>query len=101
MTTATELAALRASFEAFLKSYDATASDAAAERKELMQAVANLTRAQERLTADMAEVKPVADMVSGVRAKLTGALLVLGIIGAVVWAGVQFFRQQIIDFLGA
>lgn len=101
MTTATELAALRASFEAFLKTYDTTSAEAATERKELMQAVANLAKAQDKLSADMAEVKPVTDMVSGVRAKLTGAMIVLGVIGAVIWAGVQFFKQQIINWLGS
>ena len=99
MTTATELAALRASFEAFLKTYDAATSEAATERKEMMTAFGKLTASQDQLSRDMSEVKPVTDMVTSFRAKATGALLVLGLFGAIIWSGVQFFRQQIINFL--
>jgi ethanolamine utilization microcompartment shell protein EutS len=100
MTTSAEIAALRATLEAFMKSYDAATTDAAQERKEMMRAIAKLTAGQDKLASDMAEVKPVTDMVTGFRAKLTGALIVLGMVGAIAWAGVQFFKQQILSLLG-
>lgn len=101
MTTSAELAALRATLEAFMKSYDSATAEAAIERKEMMRAISKLTVGQDKLAADMAEVKPVTDMVTGFRAKLTGALIVLGVVGAVAWAGIQFFKQEILKLLGA
>jgi ethanolamine utilization microcompartment shell protein EutS len=100
MTTSAELAALRATLEAFMKSYDSATTEAAIERKEMMRAISKLTVGQDKLAADMAEVKPVTDMVTGFRAKLTGALIVLGVVGAVAWAGIQFFKQEILKLLG-
>ncbi|NJM13635.1 MAG: DUF1515 domain-containing protein [Synechococcaceae cyanobacterium SM1_2_3] len=99
VTTAAELAALRASFEAFLDNYKATSEAASHERREMLQTISKLAENQDRLAHDMAEVKPVTDMVTGIRARFMGGLMVLGVIGAVVWAGVQFFKEQIIRFL--
>ncbi len=101
MTTAEQLAALRASFEAFVKVQEAATAEAAEDRRATKAAVDRIARAQDKLIADMAEVKPITTMGDSFRAKMTGALLVLGVIGAIVWAGVQFFRQQIINFLGS
>ena len=101
MTTAEQLAALRASFEAFVKAQEAANNAAAEDRKATKDTVDRIASAQAQLIAEMAEVKPIADMVDSFRAKMAGALIVLGVIGAIVWAGVQFFRQQIINFLGA
>ncbi len=100
MTTATELAALRASFEAFLKIYEVQSAEAASERKRMLDVVTKLTVGQDRLVEQMAEVKPVTDFVDSFRAKIAGGLIVLGLIGTIAWAGVQFFKQQILSFLG-
>ena len=101
MTTATDLAALRASFDAFTKHYEATSEAAASERKQMLETINKLASNQDRLAADMAEVKPVTDMVTGFRAKVIGGLMVLGFIGAIAWAGIQFFKAQILHMLGA
>jgi hypothetical protein len=101
MTTATELAALRATFEAFVKAQEAANAAAAEDRKATKATVDQIARVQGQLVAEMSEVKPVTDMVSSLRAKLAGAMIVLGIIGALAWAGIQFFKQQIINMLGA
>jgi hypothetical protein len=101
MTTSAELAALRATLEAFMKAAEAAQAEAASDRKEMLAAIGSLRAGQEKLAAEMAEVKPVADMVTGFRAKVTGGLIVLGVIGGIVWTAVQFFKQQIIALLGA
>jgi hypothetical protein len=43
----------------------------------------------------MDKVEPVADMVTGWRAKVTGGILVLGFIGGIAWAGITFFRDEL------
>ena len=101
MTAAAEIAALRASFEAFVKAQEAATAEAAQERKATKATVDQIARQQDKLIAEMEEVKPVTDMVSSLRAKVTGGLIVLGVIGAIFWAAVQFFRQQIINWIGA
>lgn len=101
MTTAEQLAALRASFDAFVEQYRQETGRASEEREKTLQAVAKLAQEQSQLLRDMAEVKPVTDMVSGFRARVMGGLMVLGVIGAIIWAGVQFFKEQIIRLLSA
>jgi len=48
----------------------------------------------------MAEVKPVTDMVSAVRNKMAGALIVLGFIGAVFTSALLYFKELIFKTLG-
>lgn len=43
----------------------------------------------------MDKVEPVADMVTSWRARLAGALLVLGVIGTLLWTGVTLFRDEV------
>lgn len=52
------------------------------------------------LASRLDRVEPVADFVTGFRAKMTGALMILGIIGGILWAGVSFFKEKIIALLG-
>jgi hypothetical protein len=99
VTTAEQLAALRASFDAFTKSQEVANHDVAVHIKDLLQTLGKLAATQERHDRELAEVKPVTDMVTGLKARATGALMLLGVIGAIVWTGVQFFRQWIIDWL--
>lgn len=98
-TTAEQLAALTATFEAFAKSHEKQATKADNDRSDMMAAITNQGRALEKLADDMAEVKPVTDMVTGLHAKFMGAAIILGIVGAIAWAGVLFFKEGIIRFL--
>lgn len=98
-TTAEQLAALTATFDAFARQYDRQATKADLDRSTMMDAINRLTVSQDRLVVDMAEVKPVTDMVTGLHAKFMGAAIILGIIGAIAWAGVLFFKEDIINLL--
>ncbi len=98
-TQAEQLASLTATFEAFAKSQDKYNAKADGDRSDMMDAITKLTKSQDRLVEDMAEVKPVTDMVTGLHAKLIGATIVLGLIGAIAWGGVLFFKDAIIRFL--
>lgn len=101
MTTATELAALTERLsnhiDATERAWDEVSRErviAAAERQAILTRLDALHR-------DMQNVKPVTDMVSSLRAKVSGGLLVLGFIGAIAWTAVLFFKEQLVRiFLG-
>jgi Protein of unknown function (DUF1515) len=99
MTTATELAALTAIVQGFIKSAEKAADKADHDRAQMMRDIGELKDGQRQLSEDMAEVKPVTDMVTSLRSRMIGAGIVLGLIGAVAWAGVLFFKDAIIRFL--
>ncbi len=99
MTTATELAALTERLANHIDNTErAMAEDraerqlAAAERQAILSRVNDLHR-------DMQAVKPVTDMVSSLRARVAGGVIVLGFIGAVAWGAMLFFKDSIIKFL--
>ncbi|MDZ7905692.1 MAG: hypothetical protein U5N55_07925 [Cypionkella sp.] len=99
MNTAEQLAALT---ERLSNHIDVTEKALQADRAERQLAAAErqaiLSRVNE-LHRDMQDVKPVTDMVSSLRAKVSGGIIVLGFIGAVAWTGILFFKEQITDFL--
>ena len=61
---------------------------AAAERHEIIIKLKDME-------ATLMEVKPVTDMVQGVKAKITGAIILLGFLGTIVWGGVLFWKEQL------
>ena len=98
-TQAEQLAALTATFEAFAKSQERHNAKAESDRSTMMEGITSQGRALEKLADDMAEVKPVTDMVTGLHAKFMGAAIILGIVGTIAWAGVLFFKEAIIRLL--
>ena len=44
------------------------------------------------------KIEPVTALVMSVRAKVTGGLTLLGVIGAIVWAGTLFFKETILEW---
>jgi Flp pilus assembly protein TadB len=46
------------------------------------------------------KVDPFVDMGTGLKAKITGAILVLGLVGGIVLTGMQYFKQQILGAMG-
>ncbi len=100
-TTAEQVAALNATVNMFMNESRKAMAKGESDRAAMMAAISALTQGQLELASDMADVKPVTDMVTSLRARMFGAMIVLGVIGAVAWAGVQFFKDAIIHFLGA
>lgn len=92
---------MNATLQMFMAESRGSMAKADNDRTTMMAAIGDLKQGQRELAADMAEVKPVTDMVTSLRARIFGAMVVLGIIGAVAWAGVLFFKDAIIRFLGA
>lgn len=98
-TTGEQLARLTERLSNFMEQATAAADKADADRKHMMADISELKDGQRKLSDDMKQVKPITDMVSGIKAKMTGAAIVLGVIGTVAWAGVLFFKDQIIRLL--
>jgi len=99
MTTATELAALT---ERLSNHIDATEKAMEEDRRERLMAAAERQAILSRLNdlhRDMQEVKPVTDMVSSLRSKVIGGMMVLGFIGTVAWGGILFFKEQLVRLL--
>lgn len=45
------------------------------------------------------KIEPVADMVTGWKARFAGAMLVLGLVGTIAFAGLAFFKDRIIELI--
>jgi len=43
-------------------------------------------------------IEPVTDLVTSVRARITGGLMLLGVLGAIAWGGVLFFKETIVEW---
>ncbi len=99
MTVATELATIDERLRNFIIQAERAQHEASVDRAEMMRAITALTHTQRQLSDDMAEVKPVTEMVSSLRAKIVGAGIVLGVIGTLAWTGILFFKTQIINIL--
>lgn len=69
------------------------------DRAAMMKQLSELSDVTKRLVDEMTDVKTVTTMVKSVRARLAGGLIVLGIIGTIAWAGIQFFREEVLKFL--
>ena len=99
MSTVNELAASLARLEEWARHSESLAKKAEEDRAEMMRQLYQVSATQKKLVDDMEEVKPVTDMVQSLRAKATGAMLVLGMIGTVAIAAFSYFKEAIIKVL--
>lgn len=75
--------------------------DATIKRDHMAKDIEQIKRDQSDINKWREErVDPFISMGTSVRAKATGAILALGIIGGIVWSGLQYFKEQVINFLG-
>lgn len=74
--------------------------DAHSSREEVKKSLASLQIGHDAILARVDKIEPIADMVTSWRARLVGAVAVLGIIGGVIISAVTFFKQQIFNLLG-
>ena len=106
-TTAQAIGALTAQVEALNQRLDrdrtdrATAdAEAARARKELYRKVSEIENAHQIMLRRVDDIEPVAKMVTGWRAMVTGVMLVLGVIGSIVIGGLTYFKDAILRLLG-
>lgn len=107
MSTAEAIGALTAQVAALNKAFDEERHDrralgekAAKERADARAALADLQAGQTDLLRRVNDMEPVTKMVTGWKARLTGALMLAGYAGAVIWAGAVFFKDWILALWG-
>jgi hypothetical protein len=99
LTAAADLTASLARLEEWARHSEALAMKAEADRAEMITKLHKLSEVQNKLVEDMEKVKPVTDMVTSVKAIVTGATIVLGMIGALFWAGLHYFQEAIVKWI--
>ena len=70
-----------------------------AEEQNTAQAIGALTAQIEAMNNRLDRVEPVADMVTGWRARFAGAMIVLGFIGTLAILGFGFFKDSILRLI--
>jgi len=58
----------------------------------------DIRHGQDTMTRRLDKIEPVTDMVTSVRSRVTGGLVLLGVIGGVAWAGLVFFKEIIVGW---
>ena len=53
---------------------------------------------QDDMLRRLDNIEPVTDLVTSVRARITGGLMLLGVLGGVAWGGVVFFKDIIVGW---
>ena len=61
--------------------------------------LADIRHSQINVVKRLDKIEPVTDLVTSVRARITGGLMLLGVLGGVAWGGVVFFKDTILEWL--
>jgi hypothetical protein len=79
---------------------DRKAAQAETERTRMITSaeLAAMRHGQGDVLRRLDKIEPVTDLVTSFRAKIAGALIVLGFIGGVVWGGATFFKDFILGW---
>lgn len=99
MNTAAELAALTERLAGHMDYVEKAMAEAHRERQLAAEERRAIMLQLSKLDDDMNKVKPVTDMVSSLKYKITGGLVVLGVIGMVFWSAALYFREQIVKII--
>ena len=106
LNTAQELGRLTAQIEALNSRLDReyaerlrADAEAAEARVSVRQALSELEQGHKAIGGRLDQIEPVTRMVTGWRARWVGAMIVLGFLGSIAWAGVLFFKDSIIGFI--
>jgi len=74
--------------------------DARKHREQLHLQVHLLTEQLKHANERLEKVEPVVSMVTSLHSKVTGGILVLGVIGGIAWGGLVFFKEQLFRMWG-
>jgi septal ring factor EnvC (AmiA/AmiB activator) len=104
--TAAELAALRATLEADMRARERERLEAKEQRDNMAKDIhairANAVQIDNRVSnieADMKSVKPVIASLENGKAKVAGAVIVLGAVGSIVIGFLTYFKQQVTQLI--
>jgi hypothetical protein len=60
--------------------------------------LANIRHSQIDVLRRLDRIEPVTDLVTSVRSRMTGGVMLLGVLGGIAWAGVLFFKEFILEW---
>jgi hypothetical protein len=67
-------------------------------RSAVSAALADIGHSQLDVSRRLDKIEPVTDLVTSVRSRVTGGLMLLGVIGGIAWAGLVFFKEIIVGW---
>jgi len=72
--------------------------DADLARSAVSAELTDIRHGQTDVLRRLGRIEPVTDMVTSVRSRVTGGIMLLGVIGGVAWAGLVFFKEIIVGW---
>ena len=60
--------------------------------------LADFRHGQNDVLRRLSKIEPITDLVTSVRSKVIGGVMVLGVIGGVAWGGIVFFKEIIMGW---
>ena len=104
-TVAAEVAALTAIVQRMERQLDDAVQSMASDRDkvELSRAAvsADLTdirHSQTDVERRLNKIEPVTDLVTSIRSRVTGGIILMGVLGGIAWAGIVFFKEVIVGW---
>ena len=67
-------------------------------RSAVSAALLDIGHGQADMLRRLDKIEPVTDLVTSVQARVTGGVILLGVLGGVAWAGVLFFKETILGW---
>jgi len=64
-------------------------------RSAVSAALADIVHGQADMVKRLDKIEPITDLVTSVRSRVTGGVILLGFLGGIAWAGVLFFKETI------
>ena len=104
-TIASQVAAMAAILERMERQADDDRSDRKTAQRETDLARASVSaeltgirHSQLDVVRRLDKIEPVTDLVTSFRSKITGGLMLLGVIGGIAWAGLVFFKEVVVGW---
>ena len=104
-TVAAEVAALTAIVQRMERQLDDAVQSMASDRDkvELSRAAvsADLTdirHSQTDVERRLNKIEPVTDLVTSIRSRVTGGIILMGVLGGIAWTGIVFFKEVIVGW---
>ena len=105
----TSIASQVAAMAAILERMERQADDDRTDRKEAQREteiarlavsaeLADIRHSQIDVVKRLDKIEPVTDLVTSVRSRVTGGVMLMGVIGGIAWAGVLFFKETILGW---
>ena len=67
-------------------------------RSAVSAALVDIGHSQAAMVRRLNKIEPITDLVTSVRSKVVGGVMVLGVLGGIAWGGVLFFKEVIVGW---